>query len=321
MKAVMYHYVRPADPQWPYFRHLELADFKRQLDYFSDHFNMVSKDAFIRALATGQPVDRGIVLTFDDGFKDHFRYVLPELRQRNLWGIFYIPTLPFSSGKLLDVHRIHMLLGKWGGKRIFEAIAASITPSMLTDRHREAFAHQTYAHQGNDDYTNHVKRTLNYYINYREREKIMDQLMARFFPDEDKLVDAFYMSVDDLRAMDAAGMTLGSHSVRHPVMSKLTPEDQEDEIVDSFRFLETHQGHLKPKTFCYPYGGFHTFSAATEQLLEKYQCDFTFNVEARDIDAEDLAERKQALPRFDCNMFPHGACRNVGPVREVDAPA
>ena len=120
------------------------------------------------------------------------------------------------------------------------------------------------------------------------------------------------MSASDLRAMTAAGMTIGSHAVSHPVMSKLSIEQQEEEIAKSFQHLEAMQVKLYPKTFCYPYGGFHTFSAATEKLLERYQCDFAFNVEARDIEPGDLTERKQALPRFDCNMFPHGACRNVG---------
>ena len=320
MKAIMYHYVRPADPDLPYFRHLELADFRRQLDYFSAHFNPVSKEAFIHALKTGQPVDRGVVLTFDDGFKDHFRFVLPELQQRNLWGIFYIPTLPFSSRKLLGVHRVHMLLGKWGGEHISKAIADSITDTMLSDEHRETFQHQTYAHQGNDAFTNHVKRTLNYYIDYRHREKVLDQLMERFFPDENKLADEFYMSAGELRAMDAAGMTIGSHSVSHPVMSRLSPVDQEEEITRSFDFLEANQDRLEPRTFCYPSGGFHTFSAATEQLLEKYRCDFAFNVEARDIGCTDLTARRQALPRYDCNLFPHGACRNVDAGSKADAP-
>ena len=320
MKAVMYHYVRPADPALPYFRHLELADFRRQLDYFCDHFNPVTKAAFNQALATGQPVERGIVLTFDDGFKDHCRYVWPELQQRNLWGIFYIPTLPFTNRKLLSVHRVHMLLGKWGGERIFEALAENITEAMLSDEHRERFQHQTYANQGNDAYTNHVKRTLNYYIDDRHRQKVLDRLMDRFFPDESQLVDQFYMSGDDLRAMDAAGMTIGSHSVSHPVMSKLSPDEQEQEIARSFDFLEANQGRLDPRTFCYPYGGFHTFSAATEQLLGKYRCDFAFNVEARDIGQPDLTARKQALPRYDCNMFPHGACRNADTGRKVNAP-
>jgi hypothetical protein len=36
---------------------------------------------------------------------------------------------------------------------------------------------------------------------------------------------------------------------------------------------------------------------------------FAFNVEPRDISAGDLSRRPQALPRYDCNQFPHGDAR------------
>ena len=60
------------------------------------------------------------------------------------------------------------------------------------------------------------------------------------------------------------------------------------------------------RSFAYPYGGFHSFNADTEQLLNKHKCRFAFNVESRDINLDDL-RRKQALPRYDCNNFPHGS--------------
>ncbi len=319
MKAIMYHYVRPSNPDLPFFRHLELDDFRRQLDHFAANDSFVSKQAFLQSIERGEPVEAGVVLTFDDGFKDHFRYVLPELMHRDLWGIFYIPVLPYLGGRLLDVHRIHLLLGKLGGRKVFEAIRELLREHMLTDAHREEFQRLTYDNQNNDDYTNHVKRTLNYFIGYQYREAMLDNLMARFFADEEMIVKDFYMTGSEIRAMKHAGMIIGSHTVNHPVMSKLSVEDQEDEIDRSFRFLESLDGPLAPKTFCYPYGGFHTFNSATERLLEKHQCDFAFNVEARDIDRDDLAARRQALPRFDCNMFPYGACQEIGDRRIENA--
>lgn len=105
MKAIMYHYVRQNDPELPYFQHLHLEDFEKQLDFFSEQFGFLSKADFLQSLETGTPKD-GVVLTFDDGFKDHYQYVLPCLRERGLWGIFYIPTGFYHSGKLLDVHRL-----------------------------------------------------------------------------------------------------------------------------------------------------------------------------------------------------------------------
>jgi len=65
---------------------------------------------------SGEP-SSGVILTFDDGLRDHYKYVFPKLKEHNLWGIFYISTAPFHNKKLIDVHRIHMLVGKYGGRK------------------------------------------------------------------------------------------------------------------------------------------------------------------------------------------------------------
>jgi len=44
-------------------------------------------------------------------------------------------------------------------------------------------------------------------------------------------------------------------------------------------------------------------------VLEENGCLFSFNVEPRDMTTQDILSRPQALPRYDCNMFPHGQCR------------
>jgi len=104
-------------------------------------------------------------------------------------------------------------------------------------------------------------------------------------------------------------MFIGSHSVSHPVFSKLSVADQEAEIAQSFASLESVLGHQEIRTFCYPYGGFHSFTSETEQLLKKHGCRFAFNVEHRDIQQRDFIHRPMALPRYDCNKFPHGLSR------------
>lgn len=310
MKAIMYHYVRLDDPSLPYFRHLHFHDFQRQLDYFTQNFRPVARDELARSFQTGAPIKDGIVLTFDDGFKDHYQFVFPELTKRGLFGIFYIPTFPYVTGRLLDVHKIHMLIGAFGGKAILESLLKMVSDDMLSHAHVREFHEQTYKTQSNDDFTNRVKRTLNYFIDYKFREQVIDSLMAEFFPHEPNLARDFYVTEHEIGKMKSAGMLIGSHGVNHRCMSKLPVADQKREIEESFTFLEKTIGPADLKTFCYPYGGFHSFTHDTERLLEETGCLFSFNVERRDIERSDLLDRRQALPRYDCNLFPHGAHRS-----------
>jgi peptidoglycan/xylan/chitin deacetylase (PgdA/CDA1 family) len=180
MKAIMYHYVRPDDPKLPHWRYLHIDDFVRQLEWFGNELGFISKEDFQKSLSSGVP-SKGVILTFDDGFQDHYRYVLPELLKRGLWGIFYIPTSPFITGKLIDVHRIHLLLGKYGGDAIANTIRTIVTKDMLSYIHVEEFHAETYTGQTNSSSVDYVKRALNYFIDYKHRRGVIDQLM-HFFP-------------------------------------------------------------------------------------------------------------------------------------------
>ncbi|MGK4569285.1 hypothetical protein [Flavobacterium sp. 3HN19-14] len=58
MKAVMYHYVRPFDPEMPYFKNLDIEDFEKQLDFFEAEFGFVSKADFSGFICYGNIAKR-----------------------------------------------------------------------------------------------------------------------------------------------------------------------------------------------------------------------------------------------------------------------
>ncbi|GJL63103.1 MAG: hypothetical protein NPIRA04_17570 [Nitrospirales bacterium] len=304
MKAIMYHYIRPTSEGYPFFRFLHLEHFLQQLDWLKATYGFASREEFVSTLTTKQPCN-GVVLTFDDGFSDHFHHVFPVLKERGLWGIFFIPTRVFSNAKLLDVHRIHLVIGKVGGVRAMEILEDLITEEMLTDQYIEDFKRKTYRRQDNDAATNRFKRTLNYFIAYEWRESVLDRLVETTFNDDFPKAPEFYLTPSQTKELHDHGMMIGSHSVNHFVFSKLGTEQQQREIQESFTSLENIVGE-KISSFCYPYGGFHTFTSETESLLSHQGAKFSFNVEARDITVNDLQNRPQALPRYDCNAFPFG---------------
>lgn len=297
----MYHYIRKPSEEYPFFKFLHINDFKKQLDYFQEKYTILHPSVLV-----DKQLQSGVILTFDDGVKDHFNFVLPELMKRKISGIFYISTGMYANKKLLDVHRLHILLGKFGGEFIYKQIMACINQSMLVDAHIEEFKTLTYTSQKNDAFTVLVKRMMNYFIGYQYREAVMDILMKDLIADEEKLCKQFYLSENDIKQMHSAGMIIGSHTAQHKVMSKLSLVEQEKEINDSFSFIDSVLGKQSIRTFCYPYGGFHTFTSDTEKLLHQYNCNYAFNVEPRDIEWNDLIHKQQALPRYDCNVFPYG---------------
>lgn len=312
----MYHYVRPEPDDFPHFRYLHIEDFRQQLDWLEEAYGFISQGEFEHAVRTKTPVP-GAILTFDDGLSDHYNFVFPELRRRGLWGIFYVPTGMYQTRELLDVHRIHALLGRYGGVAVLDALEPLIDGEMLEDRQNAAFRANTYRFQDNDEATNRVKRILNYYISYRWRSGVLSNLYSALNGHHSYGFDGFYLTIEQLREMADAGMIIGSHSVSHPVISKLDVASQRAEIEQSFAFLEETLAN-SVSTFCYPYGGFHNFTNDTQRLLKERGCLYAFNVEPRDIEARDLSEFPMALPRYDCNMFRFGRA-SMGPDRPVES--
>lgn len=308
MKAMMYHYVRPDQSELPFFNHLHIDDFKRQLDHFDHEYGFVSQEAFLDSFESGN-VPRGVILTFDDGLRDHYEFVLPELVARGLWAIFYVPGLPFVQERLLDVHRVHLLIGMFGGARVLPELEKLITVDMLTHAHRAEFTSHTYATYDDEEATKTVKRILNYFIDSQSRDRIFDQLFEQFGIHEAEARRGYYMTPEELHAMHEAGMIVGAHSMSHRVMSTLSTDEQQGEISESFSVLEKALGRIDVKTYCHPYGRAHSYNADTIRILNQEHCLFSFDVNSRDIEGVDVLSGRQALPRYNCNEFPHGSVR------------
>ena len=97
---------------------MSAQNFKKQLDFFEKHFGFVRFEDFCalsESTSHFHTLQNKILPTFDDGFIDHYRYVLPELLKRKIFGLFFVPTGIYEKRKALDVHRIHFLLGSIGG--------------------------------------------------------------------------------------------------------------------------------------------------------------------------------------------------------------
>lgn len=305
MKAIMYHYVRERSGALPYFRFLDVQNFRKQLDFFGATYGYVTFAEWCRYLSDGSmPSAEGkVLLTFDDALSCHFRYVFPELKARGLWGSFYIPTSPYVDGKVLDVHRIHLLCGAFQGKQLLEYALSIVSDDMISADAREAFEKRTYSSQDNYDGVSEFKRLLNYFIDYRYRSEIIDAIGREF----DFKFDAssFYLTTSQIQEMASNNMLIGSHTTTHPVMSRLSADEQSLQIGSSFAFLSSICKSAL-RTYCHPYGGFHSFNGDTIRLLNEREVDFSFNVESREINRQDQLDARQFLPRFDCNQFEFG---------------
>ena len=95
--------------------------------------------------------------------------------------------------------------------------------------------------------------------------------------DEPALSRKLFVSWDAAREMRNAGMTIGSHTVTHPVLAALPEADQHRELVDSRERIGEMLG-VKPDLLAYPVGGPTAFTEATKRLARQagYRAAFSY---------------------------------------------
>ena len=103
-KIVMYHYVRPIkNSMYSKIKGLELDGFERQVNYFKKNFNLIDLNELLDVIYENKEVPtNSMLLTFDDGLKDHYEFVFPILSKSNIQGIFFPPSKPIIESNVLD---------------------------------------------------------------------------------------------------------------------------------------------------------------------------------------------------------------------------
>lgn len=310
LSIVMYHYVRAVKrSRYPGIKGLELELFVEQLDYLQRHYVLVRPEEVIAAAkGEGDPLPRnGALLTFDDGYIDHFTNVFPILFERGLSAMFFPVVTTVRDHRVLDINKIHFVLASVDRPdRLVETVFGYL------DEFREEFDLKS-----NDDYfaeyakpsrwdpaeISFVKSMLQHVLPEEVRRAVSQQLFERFVSaDEQAFACELYMSEQQLRAMIGSGMYVGSHSMTHPWLNILDAEQQAREIDGSLAFMKTIGAPTEDWVMCYPFGA---FDDTLLDHLRRRRCAVGLTTDAKVADFS--ADDPLLLPRLDTNHLPNSA--------------
>lgn len=291
--CIMYHYVRDnLIEETPNLNSLNIEKFKDQLDFFQQNLEIISYDEFKYFINFKKEFPKGkYLLSFDDGLKDHYKNVYPILKERGLWGLFFINSSVYTEKKPLDVHLVHLLISKLGVNEIYDQVKYFIKKNKITliDFDNEGL------YRYDNDINKELKSLLNYKIDYNTREQLIKNLYTMNFNNYKNFCDEFYCSILEIKEMIKNSMIFGSHSHSHKVLSRLSKANQEIEIEKSSRFLKKVFS-IENSAFCFPYGGANSFNNISCDLLEKYSHSSAFTTLRGPLD---IADGRFSLKRYD----------------------
>ncbi|EWG98243.1 polysaccharide deacetylase family protein [Halomonas sp. BC04] len=306
LTIVMYHYVRPLrGSRYPDLKALELERFRGQLGFIQRHYHVVSMEEVIAATRGDASLpERALLMTFDDGYRDHYQHVLPLLVDRGLQGSFFPPVCAVRDNRMLDVNKIHFILASGANPRqlideIYATLDAKRTEYSLPGN-AEYFAAYSRESRYDDPQVTFVKRVLQKGLPKSLREPLIDRLFRRFVTEDERGFAAeLYMNSVELRELRSAGMFIGSHGDRHLWLNTLSVEEQRHEIDASLDFLSELGVLAHDWVMCYPYGG---YDDSLLGILRDRHCALGLTVE---VGVADLTQHDALLlPRLDTNDLP-----------------
>lgn len=300
----MYHYVRPIKQSpFPGIKGLEIDGFKRQLDYLEENYTIIPTEDVIAAVnAKSKLPDKACWLTFDDGYKDHYKYVLPELLKRKIKAAFFPPKHAIMKRELLDVNAIHHILANCEeiNDLLFKLKKTAVRFGMK-ERH---FSELETKFKKKSRYDNAETLCFKRLLQVGLPEEIRVKITNSFFSDylglnTQDFASQLYMSLPEISDLVKQGMFVGSHGSKHLWLNTLSENEQEDDIRRSFELLEAVGAERKNWIMCYPYGG---YNSTTLSIIKKLGACIGLTTKPKK--ANLIYDNVLSLPRFDTNDFP-----------------
>jgi peptidoglycan/xylan/chitin deacetylase (PgdA/CDA1 family) len=225
----------------------EAAALERQLRWLKRHFQVVPLRSLVAAAAGANGgVGRKVALTFDDGLRSNVEVAYPLLHRLALPATFFVCPGLVDRAKWLWTHEARRRLVR------------------LDPAARAELAQEYGAPSGIDAFVEWMKGLE---LDPRRRvETRVREATPRFAPTPLEREAFDLAGWPELKRLDPALVTIGSHTLTHPALSRIPAAELETEVRDSRRVLEA--GLQRPvEFFAYPDGD---ISAGIETCVRRH---------------------------------------------------
>ena len=296
---IMYHYVRDLNnSNYPKIKGLDIKEFENQLIFLSKNYNVISIEDFYNKNFNINK--KTCVLTFDDGYVDHYDFVLDKLLKYKMKGAFFTPVDVVSNDKVLDVNKIHLILASASEDLILSRIKYHFSKLNFENTLDFYIKKIDTLSRFDTKKTIIIKRLLQTVLDLETRNLLCNKLIEEFISKSEKELSAeLYLNYNQISEMIDNGMHFGSHGKSHFWFNSLNLKQQEFEINESFKFLNSINKKDFLLTMCFPYGNYNDI---TLNLLKKYKFKLGLTTVSKIYNS--IKDDILLIPRLDTNDYP-----------------
>ncbi len=234
LSILIFHRVLP-EPDSLFPGEVDARRFDALMGWMQDWFNVLPLCEAVKRLQRGSLPARAAAITFDDGYADNHEVALPILQRHGLSATFFIATGFLNGGRMFNDTVIETVRRCAEPALDLTRLGLGLHDLRSLDARRQAIA------------------ALLDSIKYQPLAQRLETVSAMAETADVTLPDDLMMTARQVKALHEAGMEIGAHTVRHPILARLETEAAEQEIADSRDYLQELLG--EPVTlFAYPNG-------------------------------------------------------------------
>jgi peptidoglycan/xylan/chitin deacetylase (PgdA/CDA1 family) len=288
-QILIYHRVN--DELDPYFRGVPTAVFEQQMEYVASRFRILRLTDLVAGLRAGSIPENALAITFDDGYRDNYRNAFPVLRRLRIPATVYLATSAISSRRQLWHDDVFSAFRSTAVPELRPIGPGRVGGSLATVPERLRVQHAFLGYV----------RTLDEMQRTNAILRLRDALQVGPSPEAPGLM----LEWDEVKEMSAAGVEFGSHTVSHPILSRMGRIDAQRELVESKCAIEERLG-VRVEGFAYPNGTRADYTAETKALLREAGYSYAVTtVPGSNEPGDDLFELRRATP-WDEDVFAFG---------------
>lgn len=227
-------------------------DFEWQIRHVRERYDPITFHHLVEFIEKGTPLPAcPVIVTFDDGFDDNYRHAFPVLRSLNMPATFFVSTGYIGQRQTFWFDWFFYLCRQAAERRHVLKVGGALFPFDRDNAARQVRSAMRALWTLSDDERRIVVAGLAESLDMKHP----DQGFAQSMP----------LDWDQVEAMAAAGMEFGSHTVSHPVLSRVVNDvDLRYELTESKRVLEQRLARTID-ALAYPVGREFAFNDKIEQ--------------------------------------------------------
>jgi peptidoglycan/xylan/chitin deacetylase (PgdA/CDA1 family) len=221
--------------------------------FLRENYRVASLEEACRELSAGTKTEPGVVITFDDGYRSAYTVAFPILQKYGLPATIYLTVESVETGQVAWYDRVFLAMAVAPSGELQLDLRGPWRFELNSPEDRLRAALEVVA----------LLRTLP----NSQRCECCSLLENRIGLPQNAL-SSRVLTWEEIDTMHQAGIAFGSHTLTHPVVSQLAPQELQQELAASKCLLEKKLG-VPVLDFAFPFGKASDCSPAALAMLSR----------------------------------------------------